>query len=219
MKKVAVVLAGSGVFDGSEIHESVITLLALDRFGAEVSILAPNIPQMHVINHITGEEMKESRNVLIEAARIARGNIKNLANANIEDYDAVIFPGGYGAAKNLSDFAIKGSDFTVNPIVEKFIINGLNSHKVMGFICIAPVIAAKVCANINLYPEITIGTDKETAQAINKIGAHHINCQVNEIVYDEKNKIVTTPAYMLGQSIKEIAEGIEKLVKKVLELC
>lgn len=219
MKRVAVVLSGSGVFDGSEIHESVITLLALDRFGAEISILAPNIPQMHVINHITGEEMKESRNVLIESARIARGDIKDLAKTNIEDYDAVIFPGGFGAAKNLSDFVIKGSDLTVNPVVEKFIINGLNSHKVMGFICIAPVIAAKVGESIDLHPEITIGTDKETAQAIETIGAHHINCQVNGIVYDEKNKIVTTPAYMLGQSISEIAEGIEKLVKKVLELC
>lgn len=219
MKKVAVVLSGSGIFDGSEIHESVITLLALDRFGAEVSILAPDIPQMHVINHITGEEMNESRNVLIESARIARGDIKDLAKTNIEDYDAVIFPGGFGVVKNLSDFVIKGSDLTVNPIVEKFIVNGLNSHKVMGFICIAPVIAAKVSANIDLHPEITIGTDKETAQKIEKIGAIHINSKVNEIVYDKKNKIVTTPAYMLGQSISEIAEGIEKLVKKVLELC
>ncbi len=219
MKKVAVVLSGSGIFDGSEIHESVITLLALDRFGAEVSILAPDIPQMHVINHITGEEMNESRNVLIESARIARGDIKDLAKTNIEDYDAVIFPGGFGVAKNLSDFVIKGSDLTVNPIVEKFIVNCLNSHKVMGFICIAPVIAAKVGASTDLHPEITIGTDKETAQKIEKIGAIHINSKVNEIVYDKKNKIVTTPAYMLGQSISEIAEGIEKLVKKVLELC
>jgi enhancing lycopene biosynthesis protein 2 len=219
MKKVAVVLSGSGVFDGSEIHESVITLLSLDRLGAEVSILAPDIPQMHVINHITGEEMNENRNVLIESARIARGDIKDLAKTNIEDYDAIIFPGGFGAAKNLSDLVTKGSDLTVNPVVEKFIVNGLNSHKVMGFICIAPVIAAKVSANIDLHPEITIGTDKETAQTIEKIGAIHINSKVNEIVYDKKNKIVTTPAYMLGQSISEIAEGIEKLVKKVLELC
>jgi len=218
MKKVAVVLSGAGVFDGAEIHESVITLLALDRQGAEIHIFAPNIPQMHVINHYAQQPTDESRNVLVESARIARGEIKDLAEANAKNFDAVIFPGGFGAAKNLCDFAVKGTDCTVNPAVEKFVTDALKAGKVMGFICIAPALMAKVAGNIDLHPDLTIGTDKGTATAVEKFGAHHVSCPVNDIVVDEKNKIVTTPAYMLGQRISEVAEGIEKLVTKVLEL-
>lgn len=218
MKKVAVVLSGAGVFDGAEIHESVITLLALDRRGAEVHIFAPDIPQMHVINHYTQQPTDETRNVLVESARIARGNIKDLAEADAGNYDAVIFPGGFGAAKNLCDFAVKGPDCSVNPAVEKFIADALKAKKVMGFICIAPALLAKVAAGIDLHPDLTIGTDKDTAAAVEKTGAHHISCPVSDFVVDEKNKIVTTPAYMLGQRISEVAEGIEKLVAKVIEL-
>ncbi len=219
MKKVAVVLSGAGVFDGAEIHESVITLLALDRQGAEIHIFAPNIPQMHVINHFAQQPTDESRNVLVESARIARGEIKDLAEANAKNFDAVIFPGGFGAAKNLCDFAVKGTDCTVNPVVEKFVADALKAGKAMGFICIAPALMAKVAGNIDLHLDLTIGTDKNTAAAVEKLGAHHVSCPVSDIVVDEKNKIVTTPAYMLGQRISEVAEGIEKLVTKVLELC
>ena len=219
MKKVAVVLSGAGVFDGAEIHESVITLLALDRQGADVHFLAPNIPQMHVINHLTSQPTDEKRNVLVESARIARGEIKDLAETDINDFDAVIFPGGFGAAKNLCDFAVKGPICSVNAAVEKFITDGFKAGKVMGFICIAPALLAKVAGKIDIHPHVTIGTDKGTAAAVEKMGAHHVSCTVKDIAVDEKNKIVTTPAYMLGQSIKEIAEGIEKLVAKVLELC
>jgi enhancing lycopene biosynthesis protein 2 len=219
MKKVAVVLSGAGVFDGAEIHESVITLLALDRQGAEIHIFAPNIPQMHVINHFAQQPTDESRNVLVESARIARGEIKDLAEANAKNFDAVIFPGGFGAAKNLCDFAVKGTDCTVNPVVEKFVADALKAGKAMGFICIAPALMAKVAGNIDLHPDLTIGTDKDTAAAVEKLGAYHVSCPVSDIVVDEKNKIVTTPAYMLGQRISEVAEGIEKLVTKVLELC
>lgn len=219
MKKVAVVLSGCGVFDGAEIHESVITLLALDRQGAEVHIFAPNVPQMHVINHLTQQPTGETRNVLVESARIARGDIKDLAEADINDFDAAIFPGGFGAAKNLCDFAIKGPDCTVNPAVEKFITDGLRAGKTMGFVCIAPALLAKVAGNIDLHPGLTIGTDAGTAAAVEKMGGQHINCPVRDFVVDEKNKIVSTPAYMLGQRISEVAEGIEKLVNKVLELC
>ncbi len=218
MKKVAVVLSGAGVFDGAEIHESVITLLALDRQGAEVHMFAPDIPQMHVINHFTQQPTGETRNVLVESARIARGNIKDLAEADAGDFDAVVFPGGFGAAKNLCDFAVKGPDCSVNPSVEKFITGALKAGKVMGFICIAPALLARVAAGIDLHPDLTIGTDKGTAAAVEKTGAHHISCPVNDFVVDEKNKIVTTPAYMLGQRISEVAEGIEKLVAKVMEL-
>lgn len=219
MKKVAVVLSGCGVFDGAEIHESVITLLALDRQGAEVHIFAPNVPQMHVINHLTQQPTDETRNVLVESARIARGEIKDLAEADINDFDAAIFPGGFGAAKNLCDFAVKGPDCTVNPTVEKFITDGLRAGKTMGFVCIAPALLAKVAGNIDLHPDLTIGTDTGTAAAVEKMGGHHINCPVRDFVVDEKNKLVSTPAYMLGQRISEVAEGIEKVVNKVLELC
>jgi len=218
-KKVAVVLSGAGVYDGAEIHESVITLLALDRRDAEVRIFAPDIPQMHVVNHLTGQPTGESRNVLVESARIARGDIKNLAEANIKDFDAVIFPGGFGVAKNLCDFAVKGLDCSVNPVVETFVTQALKAGEVLGFVCIAPALLAKVAGKIDLHPDITIGTDQSTAAAVEQFGAHHVNCLVKDFVIDEKNKIVTTPAYMLGQRISDVAEGIEKLVNAVLELC
>ncbi len=219
MKKVAVVLSGAGVMDGAEIHESVITLLALDRQGAQVQCLAPNILQMHVIDHLSSKPTDEKRNVLVESARIARGEIKDLAEADVNDFDAVIFPGGYGAAKNLCDFAVKGVLCMMNPVVEKFVSAAIKADKVMGFICIAPALAARVAGKIGVHPDLTIGTDKDTAAVIEKMGAHHVSCPVNDIVVDEKHKIVSTPAYMLGQRIGEVAEGIEKLVAKVLEMC
>ncbi len=219
MKKVAVVLAGCGVYDGSEIYESVITLLALDRQGAKVTCLAPNIPQLHVMDHSTGKPTDEKRNVLVESARLARGEIKDLAKVKVTDFDAVIFPGGFGAAKNLCDFAVKGVLCSVNPVVENFVAEGLKAGKPMGFICIAPALLAKIAGKLDIHPEITIGSDKGTASALEKMGAHHIQCNYNEIAVDENYKIVTTPAYMIGKSIKEVAEGIEKLVAKVLELC
>ena len=219
MKKVAVVLSGCGQLDGAEIHESIITLLALDRRGAETQIFAPDKDQMQVINHLTGEIEEENRNLLVEAGRIGRGNVQDLADANIEHFDAVIFPGGYGVAKNLCDFAVKGTECSVDPLVERFILNGLQAKKVMGFICIAPALLAKVSGDHGLKIDLTIGTDPETAQAVETMGAHHISCSVNEIVVDEKNRIVTTPAYMLGQRISEVADGIGKLVDKVLQMC
>ena len=218
MKKVAVVLSGCGVFDGAEIHESVITLLALDRLGAQVEMVAPDIPQMHVVNHLNGEEMAESRNVLVESARIARGEIKAIDQVNAEDFDAIIFPGGFGAAKNLCDFAVKGVECEVNPQVEAFISTALNAKKVLGFVCIAPALLAKVAGRIDLHPDLTIGNDDGTARAVEQMGAHHVNCPVKDFVVDETNRIVTTPAYMLGQSISEVADGIEKLVAKVIDL-
>ncbi len=219
MKKVAVVLSGCGVFDGAEIHESVLTLLALDRKNADIRMFAPDTEQMEVINHFSGESTGEIRNVLVESARIARGNIKNLKQANIEDLDAVIFPGGYGVAKNLSNFAVKGTGCEANPVVQEFIVKCLNERKVMGFICIAPALLAKISGDLGLNIDLTIGTEKQTANAINTMGAHHIDCEVEDIVVDLANRIVSTPAYMLGQRIVEVETGIEKLVNKVLELC
>lgn len=219
MKKVAVILSGSGVYDGAEIHESVITILALDRRGAEIQCCAPDIPQMHVVNHLTGKPTDETRNVLVEAARIARGDIKDLADVSVEDFDAAIFPGGFGAAKNLCDFAVRGPLCTVNPVVDTFVKNALQAGKVLGFLCIAPALAAKIAGSIDLHPELTIGSDRDTAAAVEKMGGRHVSSSVSDIVVDARHKIVTTAAYMLGRRIGEVAEGIEKLVDKVLELC
>ncbi|MEI4519021.1 isoprenoid biosynthesis glyoxalase ElbB [Pseudomonas sp. CCNWLW23] len=214
-KKVAVILSGSGVYDGAEIQESVITLLRLDQRGAQVQCFAPNIAQLHVINHLTGEEMPESRNVLVESARIARGNVKDIRDADVEDFDALIVPGGFGAAKNLSNFAIEGARCTVQPEVLALAEAFAEAGKPVGLICISPALAAKIYG-----PGVTctIGNDADTAAAMNKMGATHEECAVTEIVEDKARKLVTTPAYMLAQTISEAASGINKLVDRVLEL-
>jgi enhancing lycopene biosynthesis protein 2 len=214
-KKVAVILSGCGVYDGAEIYESVITLLRLDQRGAQVQCFAPNIAQLHVINHLTGEEMPESRNVLVESARIARGEVKDIREADAEEFDALIVPGGFGAAKNLSNFAIEGTGCTVQPEVLALTEAFAEAGKPVGLICISPALAAKIYG-----PGVTctIGNDTETAAALNKMGATHKECAVSDIVEDKARKLVTTPAYMLAQSISEAASGINKLVDRVLEL-
>ncbi|GAB4350149.1 MAG: isoprenoid biosynthesis glyoxalase ElbB [Gammaproteobacteria bacterium] len=215
MTRVAVVLSGCGVYDGSEIHEAVLTLLALDRAGAEYQCLAPNIEQMHVVNHLTGEVAEgETRNVLVESARIARGNIKDLAKARAEDFDALIFPGGFGAAKNLCDFAVKGAECTVQPDVERFAKAMAQDGKPVGYVCIAPAMVPRIYGEA----KVTIGTDADTAKAIESMGGVHVECPVREFVVDEENKVVSTPAYMLAERISDAAEGIEKLVHEVLRL-
>jgi len=210
-----VILSGCGVYDGAEIYESVITLLRLDQRGAQVQCFAPDIAQLHVINHLTGEEMPESRNVLVESARIARGEVKDIREANAEDFDALIVPGGFGSAKNLSNFAVEGTGCTVQPDVLALTEAFAEAGKPVGLICISPALAAKIYG-----PGVicTIGNDADTAAALNKMGATHKDCAVSEIVEDKARKLVTTPAYMLAQSISEAASGINKLVDRVLEL-
>lgn len=216
MSKVAVVLSGSGFLDGAEIQESVITMLSLDRAGIAYQCMAPDVPQMDVVNHLTGEvSAGEDRNVLVEAARIARTNIIDIAMANPNDYDAVIFPGGYGAAKNLSDFAVKGAASTVQQDVLQFARTFASSGKPMGFVCIAPSMIPHI---YGADAKLTIGSDADTAAAITEMGGIHINCPVKEFVVDEERKIVSTPAYMLDVSIGEAATGIEKLVNKIIEM-
>jgi enhancing lycopene biosynthesis protein 2 len=216
MAKVGVLLSGCGVFDGSEIHEAVLTLLALDRAGAEIVCMAPNMDQVHVINHLTQEVMPETRNVLVESARIARGEIKDLRAVQANEIDALIIPGGFGAAKNLSDFAFKGTEATVHPEVQRLLNDMVAAGKPVGAICIAPATLTKALADKE--PEVTIGTDKGTASAIEAMGGQHRKCTVDMIHFDAKNKIVSTPAYMLGPGIKDVAQGIEKLVARVVEL-
>ena len=219
MPKVGVVLSGCGVNDGTEIHESVITLLALNRAGADAQCMAPDVDQLHVINHLTGEEAEgETRNVLVEAARIARGDIVDISTVKGGDLDALIFPGGFGAAKNLCNFAIKGVDCIVNPEVLRLTKEMVSSKKPVGVICIAPALMAKVMENADVNVNLTIGTDQETASAIEEMGSTHVSCPVQEYVVDRENKIVSTPAYMLANQISEAAVGIEKLVQEVLSL-
>ncbi|MFU8798064.1 MAG: isoprenoid biosynthesis glyoxalase ElbB [Gammaproteobacteria bacterium] len=214
MKNIAVVLSGCGVLDGSEIHESVLTLLAISRAGAHYHCLAPNIPQHGVVNHATGQKVPgASRNVLEEAARIARGHIKDISQANVTNYDACIFPGGVGASMNLSDFGLKGADCTVNPDVLRFAQAMAVAKKPIGFICIAPNLIAKIYGP---GVKMTIGTDLETAQTLTQMGNIHQHCSVYDIVVDKNYKVISTPAYMLGKSISEVADGINKLVEEIL---
>jgi enhancing lycopene biosynthesis protein 2 len=214
-KRVAVLLSGCGVYDGAEIHESVLTLLRLDQQGAKVQCFAPNVEQMHVINHLNGEEMPEKRNTLVEAARIARGDIADVREARANDFDALIIPGGFGSAKNLCDFAARGADCTVQPDVLQLAQAFVDANKPIGLICISPAMSARIFGE---GVECTIGHDAETAAAIEQMGGVHKSCNVDGIVEDRARKLVTTPAYMLAKSIGEAASGINKLVDRVLEL-
>lgn len=216
MKKIGVVLSGCGVFDGSEIHEAVFTLLAIDQAGCEAVCMAPDI-SFPVTDHLAGKDAGETRNVLVESARIARGKIRNMKDVSAGDLDAVIFPGGFGAAKNLCDFAMKGSAASVNSEVVRLLKEMYAAKKPIGAICIAPAMLAAAIGK-DVAPTVTIGTDAGTAAEIEKTGAHHQGCPVTEFVVDEKNKIVTTPAYMLANRISEAYEGIGKCVKAVIGL-
>ena len=212
-------MSGCGVNDGAEINESVITMLALDRAGAEMVLMAPNIDQLHVINHATGEEIEgESRNVLVESARIARGEIKDIVDVTSEDIDALIFPGGFGVAKNLCDYAMAGADCSVNPDVFRLVSEVHSAEKPIGVICISPAMMGKVMEKMGEKVSLTIGNDEQTANDLTTMGAKHVTCPVQEIVVDKDKKVVSTPAYMLAGRISEAADGIEKLVKEVIDL-
>ena len=215
-KKIGMVLSGCDVYDDSEIHETVLTLLAIDRNGAEAVCMAPDM-ELAEIDHLAGQPTGAKRNVLIESARIARGNITDIAKIKAVDLDAIIFPGGFGAAKNLCDFAVKGADASIQPEVARLLKEMAAAKKPIGAICIAPALIAAVLGK-EYAPELTIGTDAGTAAAINATGSVHQNCPVREFVIDRKNRIVTTPAYMLAGCISEAADGIEKAVKALIEL-
>lgn len=215
MKRVGVVLSGCGFLDGAEIHESVLTLLALDKAEAEIICFAPDKPQADVINHFTKQPTSETRNVLTESARIARGDIQPLSQADAIQLDALIVPGGFGAAKNLSNFAEAGAACEVDGDLMRLVQAMHQAKKPMGFICIAPVLLPKM---LNLPIRLTIGNDADTAELVEEMGGEHVVCPVDDIVLDVDNLIVTTPAYMLARSIKDAAIGIDMLVSRVLEL-
>lgn len=216
MKNIAVILSGCGVYDGAEIHESVLTLLAIEQAGAKYRCFAPNINQHHVINHVTGQVMEhEQRNVLVESARISRGDTEDLTEFYIDEFDALIVPGGFGAAKNLSDFAINGEAIAVNEQVLSVCQAFAKAKKPAGYMCIAPVMIPLIYGkNVTA----TIGNDTALAESLNNIGLVHQCCEVNDIVVDEERQLVSTPAYMLATSLVEAASGINKLVEKVLKM-
>ncbi len=214
IKKFAVVLSGCGVYDGSEIHEAVCTLLAIEKAGACYECFAPNVNQYHVINHLTGQVVNQTRNVLEEAARIARGTIKELSRFDPTHFDALIFPGGFGAAKNLSTFAFDGADCLILPEVENAIRNAYNSRIPIGALCIAPTLLAKVLGKGNL----TIGNDLDTAAAIEIMGSMHTSTLSGQIISDRENKIVSAPCYMLNTKISTIASEAEKVIAELLSM-
>jgi enhancing lycopene biosynthesis protein 2 len=213
-KKIGVVLAGCGVYDGAEIHEATLTLLAIARQGAEYQCFAPDIEQAHVVNHLTGKPIRESRNVLVESARIARGNIRPLDQFKAAEFDAVIFPGGFGVAKNLCTYAFDGANCTVNPDVERVIRSVIKAGKPVGALCIAPVMIAKILGDV----EVTIGNDKGTSDDIRKMGGKHSEKTHGEVVVDKKYKVVTSPCYMLSATIDQVADGAENVVKTILSM-
>jgi enhancing lycopene biosynthesis protein 2 len=213
MKTFAVLLSGCGVYDGSEIYETVCTLMALEKYGAKYQCVAPDIVQHHVINHLTGEVMPEERRVLIEAARLARGNIKSLAEVSAKDFAGLLVPGGFGAAKNLGNFALKGKEMQVEPSVLAFCQGFAMAHKPAGFICIAPTLIAQIYGP---GVHLTIGKDPQTAETLQAMGNVHENCEVNACVVDPVHKVASAPAYMLAHSILEAQSGIDQCVKQVI---
>ncbi len=213
-KKFAIILSGNGVYDGAEIHEATMSMYAIVKNGSSYDIFAPDMEQYHVINHITGEEMNEKRNVMIEAARIARGKISPVTDYNPANYDGLLFPGGFGVAKNLCTFAFDGVDCKVLPEIEKAIKDTVAAQKPIGALCISPVLIAKVLGNV----EITIGQDKATAEQAEEMGARHINTHHGDVIVDSKFKVATTPCYMLDATIMDIAEDAENVVLSMLEM-
>ncbi len=214
MKKIAVVLSGCGVFDGAEIHEATLSMLAIAQRGCSYEIFAPDVDQHHVINHITGEEMDETRNVLIESARIARGNISDLDKFNPAEFDGLLFPGGFGAAKNLSTWAFEQANATVLPGVEKAIKGMVSLKKPVGALCISPVLLARILGEVHL----TIGDDEGTIDALEALGAKHVYTTHGEVVFDPEHNLITTPCYMLDATIDQIAEGANNLVDAMIKM-
>lgn len=217
MVKVGVVLSGCGYLDGSEIHEAVLTALFLEQEGASVHFGAPDVPQMHVVDHLTGQPVPgASRSVLAESARIARGDIVPVEKLHARDLDALVLPGGFGAAKNLCDFAVRGGECAVHPGVEALLREMHRSGKPIGAICIAPALVARVLGAE--HPTLTIGDDARTARALEACGAKHEAREVDEVTVDRKLRLVSTPAYMLGPRISDVAKGIQKLCREVVAL-
>lgn len=211
-KQIAVILAGCGVYDGSEIHEAVFTFWAIENAGAAYKVFAPDVDQMHVINHLSGDVTPGKRNVLTESARISRGKIAPLSSLDPALFHAVIIPGGYGVAKNLCTYAVDGANCQVNAEVEHAIRSFHSLHKPIGALCISPALITKVLGQV----KVTIGNDKETAASIEAMGGKHINGTHGDVIVDIPNKLFTTPCYMLDASITQVATDAVLLVNEII---
>ncbi|WP_291723818.1 isoprenoid biosynthesis glyoxalase ElbB [Bernardetia sp.] len=224
--KIGVLLSGSGVYDGAEIQESVLVLLALSQAGVEYFCIAPNIEQHHVINHLNGEEMNEKRNVLTEAARIARGNIKDLAEITANDMDGLVMPGGFGVAKNFTKWAFEGANGEINADVKRLVNEMVKQHKPIAAVCMSPTTVAKALEGTGIEANLTVGTTQEASPyqiadingEMEKVGAKPEMCSVTEVISDDANNIVSSPCYMMEASISEVNEGIQKTIAKLVEM-
>jgi enhancing lycopene biosynthesis protein 2 len=218
MAKVGVILAGCGVYDGSELGETIVSLLELERAGIDYQCVAPDMKQMHVMDHLRGEEQDQERNVLVEAARITRGNVLDIAGVSADDFDALVIPGGFGVAKNLCDFAVKGPDCSANPTVEKLILGMVDAGKPIVALCIAPALMARVLGGAGKKVKLTIGNDADVSAAINTMGAEHVECAVDDCVVDSEFKVISTPAFMAASCVSEAASGIEKTISTLASM-
>lgn len=224
--RVGVIFSGSGVYDGTEIQEGVFTLLSLKKLGAEAVCFAPDVDQHHVINHITGEEMNETRNVLVESARIARGDIQSLAQFNAAELDALVLPGGFGAAKNLTKWAFSGPDGEINEQVKNAIVSMLESKKPVAGLCMGPTVIAKALEGTEVGATLTVGTTEAASpyeidaisQGMEKTGATAVMKTIDEIAVDEKNKIVTAPCYMMEADILQVRNNVQKAIDALVKL-
>lgn len=218
MKTVAVILAGCGYLDGAEIREAVLTLLALENEQVSYRMFAPDKTQHHVVNHLAGEPVAdEQRNILQESARIARGDISDMMQLNVDDFDALVMPGGFGVAKNLSTFAFDGSQATIDEHLLKVVKQFYQANKPIGAICIAPAIVALALGENK--PTLTIGNDQATADELEKLGAVHQPCETVDCVLDSAHKIITSPAYMDDKAkLADVFAGISKLVHELVKL-
>jgi len=218
MTRVGVVLSGCGHLDGSEIHEAVLSLYFLDRAGAQVRCFAPDVLQRDVVDHRAGKPASETRNVLREAARIARGQIEPLSRAEAQDLDALFLPGGFGAAKNLSDFALRGADATPLEELARLVRAMHAAHKPIGAVCIAPAVIAACFRGTNVHPTLTVGATGGASDALGAMGARPQACTVEHCVIDETHRIVSAPAYMYDARISDVAKGIEQAVAALMRL-
>lgn len=215
MAKACVVLSGCGYIDGAEIQEAVLTLYFLEREGIEVSCFAPNVVQKDVVNHLTGEPVNETRNVLVESARIVRGAVADIAQADMSAFDALVIPGGFGVAKNFSDFATQGAKATVTEDFTRLVVDAVRAKKPVVAICITPAVVAAVLHKAGISATLTIGDDAGTADAINALGCTHQNAPVTTAIVDEQARIISTPAYMMGPGPKDVGAGIEEAIKRM----
>lgn len=226
MKKIGVLLSGNGVYDGSEIHEAVLSLLAIEEAGAEWVCLAPNYNQHHVVNHTNGQEMPETRNILVEAARIARGNIKDIETLDINEIDGLVMPGGFGAAKNFSKWAFQGAAGDINPIIKEFINKVMKAGKPIATLCVSPVVVAKALEGSGKHPKLTLGTDKDPSPydikadsvGLAAMGAQPEMKSITEILVDEENKLISAPCYMMEVGVKEVRANVKMAVEKMMEM-